>query len=98
MSKLKCPNCGGERITVQLMKVGTARTEKKIRRSGNSAAGTAYNATRGLMAISTLGLSNLVMPKAKGSKRAKTTTKVETKAIMQKVCLCQECGHDWILN
>ena len=88
MPKLKCPNCGGEKITVQMMRVGTARTETKIRKNGNGIAGSAYNATRGLMAISTLGLSNFFIPKMNGKKRSKTTTKAESRAIMEKVCLC----------
>ena len=45
------------------------------------------NAARGLMAVSTLGMSNLVWKKSKGGE--KTVVK------NQKICLCQNCGNSW---
>lgn len=96
-NKLRCPACKSENVTVQIMATDSVTTGKeKTKKSGNGLAGNAWNAGRGIMAISTLGLSNLVIPKAKG--KAKTTVNTKTKTIMRKVCLCQDCGHDWIIQ
>ena len=48
------------------------------------------NAARGLTAVATLGMSNLVWKKSKGGSK----TKLET----HKVCLCQGCGNSWELE
>lgn len=82
---LRCPKCRSTDVSVQMMETGS-RTSK----SGNGLGGHTWNAARGVMAISTLGLSNLVVPKAKG--------KAKTKIQMQKVAVCQHCGHDWIVK
>lgn len=65
-------------------------TGSKTKKHGNGIGGHLNNTARALTAVSTLGLSNLVWKKSKGSEKAK--------AIMQKVCLCQNCGHSWILD
>ena len=83
--KLRCPKCKSEDVSVQMMEAGS-----ETKKSGNGLGGNAWNAARGIAAISTLGMSNLVVPKAKG--------KSKTKVVLQKVCLCQHCGHDWILK
>lgn len=77
-----CPKCGGQNVTVQLVETGT-----KGKKSGVGLGGHINNAARGIMAISTLGMSNLVWKKAKGTSSSKTITK--------KVCLCQGCGNSW---
>lgn len=79
---MKCPKCKNDNVIIQMMETGS-KTSKK----GNGLIGNTYNATRGLLAISTLGLSNLVVPKAKGTNKTKTT--------MKKIALCQNCGHSW---
>lgn len=80
-----CPECGGENVTISMEETGS-----KTKKTGVGLGGHVNNAARGLMAISTLGMSNLVWKKAKGE--------AKTKTVMQKVCLCQNCGHSWILD
>ena len=65
-------------------------TGSKTKKHGNGIGGHLNNTARALTAVSTLGLSDLVWKKSKGSEK--------TKAIMQKVGLCQNCGHSWILD
>lgn len=77
-----CPNCGSENVVVQMQEVGS-----KTKKHGNGLGGIAHNTVRATMGIATLGMSNLVIKKAKGGERTKVTT--------QKICLCQSCGHDW---
>ena len=79
---IKCPKCGSENVTVQMQEV-----EAKTKNHGNGLGGIANNTARGLTAACTLGMSNLVWKKSKGSEK--------TKIINQKVCLCQNCGHSW---
>lgn len=80
--QLRCPACRGTTIMVQMVDAGS-----KTKASGVGLGGNAYNATRGLMGIATLGMSNLVMPKAKG--------KMKTKNKLVKMGICQSCGHSW---
>jgi len=82
MRQLKCPKCKGTNIIVQMMETGS-----KTKKSGNGLVGNTYNAARGIAGIATLGLSNLVIPKANG--KEKTKNKIE------KIALCQNCGHSW---
>lgn len=79
---MKCPECGSENVTVQIVETGS-KTSKK----GNGLLGHVNNTARALTAVSTLGMSNLVWKKSKGGEK--------TKNQMQKVCLCQNCGHSW---
>jgi len=81
-SKLKCPKCKGTEISVQMVEMGS-----KTKKSGNGLIGNTYNAARGIAGIATLGLSNIVLPKAKG--------KEKTKNKLVKMALCQSCGHSW---
>jgi len=62
----------------------------KTKKHGIGLGGHINNAARALTAVSTLGMSNLVWKKSKGSEKTKT--------IMEKVCLCQNCGNSWILD
>ena len=82
---MKCPKCGKENVTIQMV-----QTSGKTKKSGIGLGGHINNTARGLTAISTLGMSNLVWKKSKGTE--KTTIK------NQKVCLCQNCGHSWGLK
>lgn len=77
-----CPKCGSENVNIQLVEQGA-----KTKKSSVGLGGHAYNATRGLIAISTLGVSNLIMPKATG----KSKTKIKT----AKMAICQGCGASW---
>lgn len=77
-----CPNCGSEDVTVTLQQVGT-----KTKKHGNGIGGHINNAARGIVALSTLGMSNLVWKKSKGTEKSV--------AVNAKICLCQKCGNSW---
>ena len=79
---MKCPKCKSTNVSIQMMEVGS-----KTKKTGVGLGGHAHNAGRAIMAVSTLGMSNLVIKKAKGEEKSKTKN--------QKVCICQECGHSW---
>lgn len=77
-----CPNCGSDNVTISMQQVSS-----KTKKQGNGIGGHLNNAARGFVAMSTLGLSNLVWKKSKGGEK----TIVEN----VKVCLCQKCGSSW---
>lgn len=79
---MKCPKCRSTNVNVQIVEEGS-RTSKR----GNGLLGHTYNAARGVAGIATLGLSNIILPKAKGHE--KTKNKNETYAV------CQNCGNTW---
>ena len=79
---MKCPKCGSEDVTIQMMEVGS-----KTKKTGIGLGGHINNTARGLTAVATLGMSNIIWKKSKAE--AKTKTKLE------KVCLCQNCGFSW---
>ena len=79
---MKCPKCKGTDVTIQMMEKGS-----KTKKSGNGLVGNTYNAARGLAGIATLGLSNVILPKAKGHEK--------TKNKLVKMAICQDCGHSW---
>lgn len=83
-STLKCPKCKGCNISVQMVDVGSKTSKTTVGLGGK-----AHNLARGVAAVSTMGLSNLVITKAKG--REKTKNK------MEKVAICQDCGKSWTL-
>lgn len=80
-----CPECGSENVTISLEETGS-----KTKKSGNGIGGHLNNAARAYTAVCTLGMSNLVWKKSKGGEKTKT--------IKEKVCLCQNCGHTWVLH
>ena len=77
-----CPKCGSQNVNVQIIQTG-GKTKKK----GNGVGGHVNNAARGITAVCTLGLSNLVWKKSKVGE--KTTFQNES------VCICQNCGNSW---
>ncbi len=79
---LKCPNCGSTNVTVQMMQIAG-----KTKKHGTGLGGNINNAARGMTAMMTFGMSNLVWKKSKGTEQVKYTN--------QKVCLCQNCGNSW---
>ena len=79
---MKCPKCGSENINIQIQQISA-----KSKKSGVGAAGHLNNVARGMVAVSTLGLSNFVWKKSKGTEK----TKFEN----VKICLCQNCGNSW---
>ncbi|GAA4090471.1 hypothetical protein ACFFOS_26080 [Nocardioides kongjuensis] len=82
---MKCVKCSGEDVTVGFMQAG-GRTAKH----GTGFGGKTNNAARGITAVSTFGMSNLVWKKSKGTEKTKFNN--------QKVALCQSCGHDWVVR
>ena len=71
-----CPNCGSENVSIQMETV-SSKTEK----SGVGFGGHMNNRARGMTAVCTLGLSNLVWKKSTGSEKSKMQSRT--------VCLCQ---------
>ena len=61
---MKCPKCGSENVNAQIVQTG-GKTKKK----GNGLGGHLNNTARGLTAICTLGVSNLVWKKSKGNEK-----------------------------
>ena len=79
---MNCPKCKSENVSIQFMETGA-----KTKKSSVGLGGHTYNAARGIAALTTFGMSNLVLPKAKGQSK--------TKIKNQKVALCQDCGNSW---
>ena len=85
-SGMKCPKCKSNNVVVQLVEVGSSTKTKK---SGVGLGGHTHNAVRGVMAVGTLGMSNLVIKKATGTEKSKGKTKTKP------FCVCQNCGNTW---
>lgn len=77
-----CPKCGSENIKIEMM-----QTSAKTSKAGNGVLGHVNNAARGMTALCTFGMSNLVWKKAEGGEK--------TKYKNEKVCVCQNCGNSW---
>ncbi len=82
---MNCPKCGGDNVSISLEQVSS-----KTKKSGVGFGGHMNNMARGVTAVCTLGMSNLVWKKSKGTEKSKIQS--------QKVCLCQSCGYSWILE
>lgn len=82
---MTCPKCGSNDVTIQLEQVAG-----KTKKHGNGLGGIANNTARGLTAVATLGMSNLVWKKSKGTEKTKFSN--------QKICLCQNCGASWYIK
>lgn len=81
---MQCIKCASNNVTVEVMQSGG-----RTRKHGTGLGGNMNNAARGFTAVSTLGMSNLVWKKSKGTEKMKFK--------MQKVAICQGCGHDWTI-
>lgn len=79
---MKCPKCKSENVTIEFV-----QTSGKTKKHGNGLGGHVNNAARGVTAMCTFGISNLVWKKSKGNE--KTSYKNET------MCICQNCGNTW---
>lgn len=82
---MSCPKCRSNMVTATFVQTGAKSTHKGVGLGGHL-----NNAARGLTAIGTLGASNLIWKKSKGS--TETTFKNE------KVFICQSCGYSWKEN
>lgn len=74
-----CKRCGGSNISFQMVQTGG-----KSGHQGNGIGGHSNNFARGITAMSSLGLSNLVWRKSKGSSKHKFKN--------ESIGLCQDCG------
>ena len=83
---MQCPKCKSYNVNVQIIEVGSKSKTKKYK---NGLGGHTRNAVRGALAVSTLGMSNLVIKKADGNAKTSTKTKNQT------MCVCQNCGKTW---
>lgn len=81
---MKCMRCASNNVTVEVMQSGG-----RTRKHGTGLGGNMNNAARGLTAVGTLGMSNVLWKKSKGTEKMKFK--------MQKVAICQGCGHDWAI-
>ena len=79
---MKCPKCKGENVTISFMEESS-----KTKKTGIGLGGHLHNTVRGVAAIGTLGMSNLVIKKATGEEKTKTKN--------VKMAVCQDCGHSW---
>ena len=79
---MKCPVCGSDNVTVQMVEKGQLTTKK-----GNGFGGHMNNMARATAAAFTLGASNLLWKKSYGTN--KTSTQSMTCGI------CQDCGNTW---
>lgn len=80
-----CPNCGSENVTISIQ-----QSRSKTKKHGNGLGGILNNTARGLTAICTFGMSNLVWKKSEGGEKTVITN--------EKVCLCQACGYSWVIE
>jgi len=79
---MKCPKCKSENVKIEIVQMGEV-----TKKHGNGLGGNMNNAARGITALCTFGMSNLVWKKSTGSE--KTTAK------NAKIAVCQDCGHSW---
>lgn len=77
-----CPKCKSDNVRIEYIQVG-----EKTKKHGNGILGHVNNTARAITAVSTLGMSNLIWKKSKGSEK--------TVAVNAKMCLCQSCGYSW---
>lgn len=81
-SGMECPICHSRNVTIEVVQTGS-----KTAKHGTGLLGNINNAARAVTAVSTLGMSNLVWKKSKGTEK--------TKFKNEKMCVCQNCGNSW---
>ena len=79
---MNCPKCSGDKVQISFVEVG-ARTASH----GTGLGGNLNNTARAFTAITTVGMSNLVWKKSRGTHKSKTKN--------VKTALYQDCGKDW---
>ena len=80
-----CPKCNSENVNVQIEQVSS-----KTKKHGNGIGGHLNNAARGVTALCTFGVSNLVWKKSNGNEKPFVKN--------EKVSLCQNCGNSWTIK
>ena len=84
----QCPKCGSEDVVAQMVTTGM-----KTKKYSTGFGGKAHNAGRSMLAIGTLGMSNLFVRKRGGEE--------ETTIGSKTVFVCQNCGFSggkWLFN
>lgn len=79
---MQCPQCASENIRIDFV-----QTAGKTARHGTGLGGNMNNMARATTALFTLGMSNLVWKKSKGTSKMKFTN--------ERMALCQVCGTSW---
>ena len=79
---MKCKRCGSHDVVVQYVEKGQKTARKSIGLGGHI-----NNTARGVTALCTFGVSNLVWKKSEGVNVTKTKS--------GKVAICQDCGKSW---
>lgn len=79
---MNCVRCFSQNVNVELLQSGG-----RTRKHGTGFGGKMNNAARGVTALSSFGISNLVWKKSEGTERMKYKT--------SKTAICQNCGHSW---
>lgn len=77
-----CPKCSSENVNIELVQAGG-----RTRQHGTGLGGNVNNMARGFTAVSTMGMSNLLWKKSKGTEKMKYKN--------EKMALCQSCAHNW---
>ena len=66
---MKCPKCKSDDVNISIEQTGS-----KTKKSGVGFGGHMNNMARGMTAIATFGMSNLVWKKSKGSEKSVATS------------------------
>lgn len=82
---MQCPECSSEDVRIDFV-----QTAGRSSRRGTGLGGNLNNAARASTALMTMGMSNLVWKKSKGSSKTKFKT--------ERMALCQNCGASWKLK
>lgn len=77
-----CPKCKGDNVTIAYVGEGSRTKSNSVGFGGHM-----NNTARAMTAVGTLGMSNLVWKKSKGTHK--------TKSKNTKKAICQSCGNDW---
>lgn len=77
-----CPQCDSSNVTISM-----TQTSGRTGHHGTGFGGHTNNALRAATALMTMGTSNLVWKKSKGTSK--------TKFKHTKTAICQECGNSW---
>ena len=80
-----CPKCNSENVNVQIEQVSS-----KTKKHGNGFGGHLNNAARGVTALCTFGVSNLVWKQRKAHEKTVVNN--------EQVCLCHNCGNSWTIK
>lgn len=90
-NKIKCPQCGGENINIQMIQDGGNIKGKSEVREKSALTKVGNKAGRATMIAMTGGLWALTPKKSDFVEKNKTVASFQYK----KMCICQQCGNSW---